>query len=249
MKESVKVLETKDIPSKERAALVGIPDTGLVGGISASYIADKLGLSEIAHLESDDFPPVVVVHEGRPKSPIRVYGNDSVMVLISEIPLTSSLISGVIPAMVSWFREKGVSMILALGGVANPKRQELEELSVYGLGTDARADEIVKKNGIRPFEEGVIIGPNGVIMRECAKNDFTCLYLMADSYYRFPDPGASASLIRTLNKVLGLDVDVKQLLEKAGEIKIAARDLMKKTSEYMSDIEKGRLKEAPVMYR
>ncbi|HDI73072.1 MAG TPA: proteasome assembly chaperone family protein [Candidatus Altiarchaeales archaeon] len=249
MKDSIKIIETTKLVMEKPVVIIGIPDIGLVGSIATFHILDKLKLEEIAHLESDKFPPVIVVHDKRPKSPIRIYGNKDILILISEIPITSSLIPEISRSLIEWFKTKDVSLVMSLGGIAHPDRLEIKKPTVYGLGTDEETDEILKKNDINIFEEGLIVGPNGIIIRDCMKNGIPSLYLMTESHYRYPDPGAAASIIEIINKILNLNIDVRELLDKEEEIKIKARDLMKRTEQSMKEMQKIREKEIPMMYR
>ena len=41
--------------------IVGLPDVGLVGLIAMSYLISELNLEEIAYMDSDLLPPVVVL--------------------------------------------------------------------------------------------------------------------------------------------------------------------------------------------
>jgi uncharacterized protein len=210
---------------------------------------EKLGLQEIAYIESDTFPPVVIVQKDRPHSPVRIYGNRRILVLASEIPIPYSLIHGFSRSLMKWFKVREISMVVPLGGLANPRRDEIEKPQVYGLGTHAKAEEILKKNGIVPFHEGLIVGPNGILLRDCMKSEIPGMYLMADSHYKYPDPGAAVSLLEKLNSAFDLRIDLQEIKEKAEEIKISARDLMKRTGQSMDEMEKIREKEIPVMYR
>ncbi len=74
--EEVRVVEEKPSLVFERpvVAIEGLPDVGLVGTIATTFLVEKKGFEEIAYLESDLFPPVMVVHEGRLKNPFRIYG-------------------------------------------------------------------------------------------------------------------------------------------------------------------------------
>lgn len=60
MSESVKIVETKTVPS-EATMIIGLPDVGLVGLIATSYLISERNLEEIAYMDSDLFPPVVVL--------------------------------------------------------------------------------------------------------------------------------------------------------------------------------------------
>ena len=60
MTESVNIVEKKSIPS-EATMIIGLPDVGLVGLIATSYIVSELNLEEIAYMDLDPLPPVVVL--------------------------------------------------------------------------------------------------------------------------------------------------------------------------------------------
>lgn len=133
--------------------------------------------------------------------------------------------------------------------MANPRRMEIEEPAVYGVSTGDASDEILEKKDIKIFEEGFITGQDGVILRNCMEKGLPSIYLMAESHFGYPDPGAAAAVIQTMNKILDLKVDVKSLLEKEEEIRILTRDLMRRTEENMKRIQKMQEQEIPVMYR
>jgi uncharacterized protein len=74
------------------------------------------------------------------------------------------------------------------------------------------------------------------------------LLLMAESYPQYPDPGAAASVISALNKFVPINVDVKALIERSEEIRLNARELMRKTAENLKKMGKSQEYELPLMY-
>jgi uncharacterized protein len=245
----VKVVETERLEIKNPVVITGFPDVGLVGTIAVSHIISALGLKEIGYVASEELPPIVVVHEKRPKAPIRLYGNTELIVAVSEIPIPHSLVYSLSNSLVEWFKEKGARFALLLGGIANPRRLEIEEPAIYGVSTGKGMDEILEKKNIKFFEEGFITGQDGVILRDCMEKGLPSIYLMAESHFAYPDPGAAAAVIQAINRILDLKVDVKSLLEKEEEIRILTRDLMRRTEENMKRIQKMQEQEIPVMYR
>jgi predicted ATP-grasp superfamily ATP-dependent carboligase len=65
--EEVKIVERKRVPSGA-TLIFGFPDVGLVGVIAASHLIDELNLSEVAYVDSELLPPLIVLHEGLPHS-------------------------------------------------------------------------------------------------------------------------------------------------------------------------------------
>ena len=62
----------------------------------------------------------------------------------------------------------------------------------------------------------------------------------------YPDPGAGASVLKVLNKMLNLNIDTKQLIDQAEELKVNYRALMEQTNVSMQSEPKV---EVPTMYR
>ena len=108
---------------------------------------------------------------------------------------------------------------------------------------------MLEEKNIKVFEEGLLVGSYAAILRKSMKKDIHALYLMAESHLRYPDPGAAASAIEAISKLIDLDVDVKTLKEKGEEIRIKAKDLMKRTDSAMQELGKVQEQEMPMMYR
>ncbi|MEA1924360.1 MAG: PAC2 family protein [Candidatus Altiarchaeota archaeon] len=249
MGEDVRIVEDGVVNLKQPSVVLGFPDVGLVGAIATYHLVDKLDLKQVASIESDDFPPVVVVHNGRPVSPLRIYGNRDLLVVVSEIPIKSSLLHSISRKLVEWFRSKNVKLVISLGGVPHPHRIEVENPKVYAISVNKETDKLMDKRDIQKIEEGISVGAHSLVIYECMKNKINALYLMAESHAKYPDPESAAAIIQKLNTILDLNVEVKELIEKGEEIKIQARDLMKRTENVLHDIDKEQENEIPMMYR
>lgn len=244
----VKIVETGKIHAEGAKLLVGIPDVGLVGVIAASHIAQSLKMKEAGYLDSDDIPPIVVIHNNEPKSPIRIYNSGNLLVLTTEIVLPAQTIFTVSRGITQWAKDKGVDMIIGLTGLAVPNRLEVEKPAVYGVGSTPQARELLDKAGIKAFDEGLLVGAYAILLRECLRAQQPNITLLAEAHFQFPDPGASASIIETLNTLLNLNIDVGELLDKAEEIRVKARELMKRTQEQLRSLRKVQEQELPGIY-
>lgn len=252
MDKIIEITETEDFKLKKPTFILGFPDVGLVGTIAAYHIIENLKLREIAHIDSKKFPPIVVVHDSVPSSPMRVYGNENnnLGVIISEIPIRANLISLLSENLAEWFKKKNSSLVISIGGIPHPQRLEVEKLKVYGLSSgEKEIKNILKNANVEIFEEGIVVGIHGIILRKCILYGVKSIYLMTESHYKYPDPEAAASSIQILNKILNLNVNVDELMKKGEEIKIKARDLMRRTEEEMKKLEKSQEHEIPMMYR
>jgi len=236
-------------PTKEfKYCLVGFPDVGLVGSIALSYVIREQQMAEIGHVESDDLPPVLVIHSGDPKPPLRLYSKGDIVAVVSEIPVDPWLIPAIARLIVDWAKSKNVELLIALSGIAVQNRLEIEVPAVYGIGSTPAAKEHVKTAGIEVFEEGFIAGINAVLVKECLNKNVPAMVLLAQSHLKYPDPGAAASLISYFGKLMGLEVDTKKLLAEEDEIRLKLRELMQRTQQQMQQVRKGQEQEIPPMY-
>ena len=246
--ETIRIFETGKLRMENATMLVGIPDVGLVGVIAASHIVQALNLEEVGYIDSDEIPPIVVIHKNEPKTPVRIYNSGGIIVLTTEIVLPSNAIFSLSRKIVKWAKSKGVKAIIGITGLAVPNRLEIEKPAVYGIGSTVAMRELLSKAGIQPFDEGLLVGAYAMLLRECLRENQPNITLMAEAHLQFPDPGASASIIESLNTLLNLNIDVSELLEKAEEIRIKARELMRRTQEQLKSLRKFQEQELPGIY-
>ena len=214
--------------------IVGIPEMWLVGTIAASYLVEHLGLPEIAYIESDLLPQVVVVHDSEPKEPIRIFGKGMLAVVVSEVPLTSRLSYELASELVKWSKAKESKMVVGVTGLPSEERVESagEATSVVlAVTNDAELRKSIKEIGALQFEHGIIASTYATLIRRCTSLGVPNLTLLAESYAEFPDPGAAAAALQVLSKLLPIAVDVKPLLEGAEEIRLRMRGLMSQTQQ------------------
>ena len=55
------------------------------------------------------------------------------------------------------------------------------------------------------------------------------MYLMSDSFLAFPDPHSAVALVQALNKILGKDIETKDLKVKGEEVRKKFNTLMEQT--------------------
>jgi uncharacterized protein len=245
--EAITVVETVPIESI-KYCIVGVPDVGLVGLIAVSHIIHSLEMPEVGHLESDILPPIVVIHKGDPKSPFRFFSKGKLVIITSEVPFSAATLPILTRSIVDWAKSKGVELLISVSGTAVQNRLDIETPAVYGIGASSVEKQLLSKVDIEPLEEGFIVGPHALILRECLKKNVPNVVLLAQSHYQYPDPGAAASIVTALNKLLNLNVDVKKLLEQAEEIRLKTRELMQRTQRSMQGMQKAQEQEFPAMY-
>jgi uncharacterized protein len=245
LSERVKIVEKKPIPS-ETIMLYGLPDVGLVGLIATSYLISELNPEETAYMASDLLPPVVVLHEGLPHAPLRVYGNKEFIAVISELAIPASALNTVMRELVNWGQTKKVKMMVSMGGIPTQNRQAIVEPKVYGAASTKELLDVLRKKGLTVLKEGYMVGPQALTMRYCAEKKIPAIALLAQSFYNYPDPEAAATVLKELSKVTEIAIDTSKLLEKGEEIRLKARDIMKRTQQEMTRMKKSQEYDLPL---
>ena len=246
MAEDVKIIEKGTIP-KKFTLINGLPDVGLVGLVAASHVVSSLKMEEVGSVESDLFPPMIVLHDGVPKSPIRLFANGSLVVLVAETAIPASLTRSLADAIVNWAASRNAETVISIGGMAVQNRQDIDVPKVFAALSDKSLE---KKLGdaAEVLEEGYIVGAYGLMLKKCAEMRLPAITLLTQSFYNYPDPEAAAAALSSLSKILGLKIEVSDLLQRGEEIRLRARDVMKRTQEEMARMGKSQEYEVPALY-
>jgi uncharacterized protein len=245
LSEPVRIIEKKAVPA-DAVMLYGLPDVGLVGLIATAHIISQLDLTEIAYVESDLLPPIVVLHNGLPHASIRFFGKNNLIALISESPIPARAVQPIVRAIVEWSQAKKVKMAISLGGMPTPNRQDIEKPKVFAAASNASLLDMLQKKRIDVLREGFMVGPQALVMRYSAERNIPAVALLAQSFDNYPDPEAAAETIEALNKIVEVPVDVSELIEKGEEIRLRARDIMKRTQPELARMRKSQEYDLPL---
>jgi len=245
LSESVKIVEKNPVPS-EATMIIGLPDVGLVGLIATSYLITELNLEEIAYMDSDLLPPVVVLHKGLPHAPLRIYGNKNLIALISELAVPAPAIYTIVREIVDWGKSKKIKRIISMGGIPVENRQSIKEPKVFAAASNQELLDTVSKRGLNLMNEGYIVGAQALSMRYSVSKKIPAIAILAQSFYNYPDPEAAALALKELSKISEIKVDVSKLLEKGEEIRLKARDIMKRTQQEMKRMQKSQEYDLPL---
>lgn len=246
MGEEVRIIEKKEVPSGA-IMLYGFPDVGLVGVIAASHLISELeNLEEVAYMDSKLLPPLIVLHEGLPHSPIRIFGNNDILLAVSETAMPADTIYPIMSALIDWGKSKKVRMMVSLSGIPIQERQDAQELKVFAAASDSEMLRLVKEKGIEILNEGYMVGPQAIMLQSCARIGVPAITLLAQCFLNYPDPEAAAEVLKGLANVTGIKVDISKLLEKGEEIRLRARDVMRRTQQELTKMKKTQEYDIPV---
>ena len=245
MPELVRIVERGPVPPGG-VLLAGLPDVGLVGVIATTHIISSLGMEEVAYIDSNLLPPIAVLHDGLPHSPLRIFHKDGILAVLSETAIPASAVQPISQSIVDWCKGKEVKMVVSLGGLPTPNRQNIEEVKVFGAASNDEALKALREGSVEILERGFMVGPYALILRYCAEKGINAIALLAQSFFEYPDPEAAAAVVSKVTEMLNLEVDVTELLKKGEEIRLRARDVMRRTQQELARMSKSQEYDLPL---
>jgi predicted ATP-grasp superfamily ATP-dependent carboligase len=148
--------------------------------------------------------------------------------------------------IIDWAEEKKVKRIISMGGIPLENRQTIKEPKVFGAASNQKLLEILNKKGVTTMKEGYIVGAQALSMRYSISKNISAIAILSQSFYNYPDPQAAAITLKELSKISEIELDVTKLLEKGEEIRLKARDIMKRTQQEMNKMQKSQEYDLPL---
>ena len=212
---------------KNPIIIEGFPGFGLVGTIASEFLIDHLKTEQIGKILFDDLPAMVAIHENKIVEPLGIFYNKEYnIVIIHAVTASQGFEWKLADVLVKIAKQLGAKEIISLEGVGSS--EEVKESRAFYYSTDEKKAEKLKKDGINPLKEGIIMGVTGALLVR-SESPLTCIF--AEAHTNLPDSKAAAKIIQTLDKFLGLKVDYEPLLQQAEKFEGKLRGLLEKSQE------------------
>jgi len=221
----IEIRELTKIKLDHPIIIEGFPGIGMIGTISASYLAEKLGMKLVGYLASNKFPPIAAIHDYLPVSPARIYASEkhNLIVLYSEFVIPADVVFALSEKIIAWAQAKKASAIYSLAGIATPEPTN----KIYGIASTKKIADLLKSKGIEAVREGATQGVSGVLIAECAAKKFPAANIMIQTNAAL-DPLRSARLLDKLAELTNIKVDTAPLVKEGTEIESKMKQAMEK---------------------
>lgn len=233
----VNVVEEGVIELDSLKVITGFPGPGFIGESATMLIVDALKMREIAHLESELIPPMLVVMGLNLRPPFRVYEKEEVnlMVVVDNQPIPMEHHRILSRKLMDWLKGKRVEEIFLLDGLPVP--DETLEGRVLGFSSNQERLLELGRLGVLPLTGGAVTGMNAALLEICRERGVPWTgFLAATRNIGIPNWKGITSIIGVLNTILGINVDtatVKKTVGISGELPTKA-DKPRKSSLFNS---------------
>ncbi len=229
--------------------ILGFPDAGLVGGISVSHLIRELNAREVGGVDIVRLtPPIAIVKKGDPRPPLRAFHYGNLLMIAAEAPIPPNVIYSLSYSLLDYSVKRRIDYIISMTGIGTLNRPNIEKPRVYWAASGNNAVESAYKLGLPAFDNGVLIGPYAIILKEARRYRVNNLVLLVESFPDLPDPEAASVVLEVFSKLSGIKVDTKKLLEEAELIRLKTRELMKRTSKVMGQMGKNMEVQPSLLY-
>ncbi|MDE1834769.1 MAG: proteasome assembly chaperone family protein [Candidatus Micrarchaeota archaeon] len=240
----IKLFKTYDL--KGYTLIDAFPGIGLVGPMAGSYMVEKLKMEYIGYIDSDAFPPIAAIHSGTPVFPARLYMDKKfkLIVALSEFVIPSTSVYLLSRELLAFIRKNGISRVISISGMASQKPSE----TVFVTSPDQGVMKKAAKGGLKPIEAGVVAGVGAVLMINAFQYNVVSMNILVEVNPQIMDPKYAEIAITGLNKIIDIDIDLKDLDEEAKAVESKIRDMLKKMKESPEHYNKAAEATGPSMY-
>ena len=204
----------KDIPENP-TIIEGFPSKGFISTIATKYMIDDLDMEEIGYVRSDKIRSLAVVHRARAMHPIRIYAKGNVVLIFSEITIPIMDVGEFVDAFREWFLKIRPEKVILLAGISGKGTEKEHE--IFGVATTPELNELIEKLSVNKIDEGMLAGISSDMLLNCMDDEIPAISLMAETEYT-PDPLGAASMLKILDKILNLGIDIDKLVKRGREI-------------------------------
>ena len=222
------IIRTEDVVLKDAILLEGLPGVGNVGKLAAMHLIEELKAKKCTEIYSSHFPPQVLIDED---GIVNLVNNElyyyngkgkerDLLFLVGEYQgMDSSGQYDLCQKLIDLVKEMGVTTIYTLGGYGLGKL--VPEPRVLGAATSVDIVKSFKKAGVE-FIDGEpgagIVGASGLLLGLGKLQGINGGCLMGETSGYMVDPKSASVVLKSLQKLLGVKIDLSELEERAKQV-------------------------------
>jgi uncharacterized protein len=222
----IDIVEKESPELSEPLIICGLPGSALVGKLAVDHLIQELPAEHMAEVYLDGMAPQVFIETD---GTVSVLNNDLyywkskakevpdlILYTADAQPATQEAEYALSDTVINYVSKKFKSSEMitlgafVTGGFTNDPK-------VYAAATDEKLVGRASSNGCEVMKDGSITGMNGILLGIAKLRGIKGYALLGETSGYALDPKASAALLLSLEKLIGVKVDLKELNERAKE--------------------------------
>ena len=221
----IRIKELRPLNLEGGYLIDGFPSMGFSSVIATESIIHTSQFKLAGIIDSDIFPPVSLIKDGKPNYPTRIFVNDELKVaaFLSHLALEESLHRNIAKKMLDWAKNKKISLIISSVSVKSTDRNE----EIIAVGSTENATKKLRDAGLKVLEFGTIPGIPGMLLNEGSLTQQDVIVILFHSEGAGPDFRSSAKLCMAISQLIpGASCDIPALQAEAEKVEqIIKKDL------------------------
>ncbi len=251
------ILKYTEKPKLNNPILVeGLPGIGLVGKLAADHLHDELKAKKFAEITSPYLPPQVTINDDGTVTLVKMefyYSkgkeNDLILLLGDFQGISPDSQYLLTEKTLDLAEEFKVKRIYTLGGLGTGTITHTPR--VFGAATSKDLVKSHEKHGIIFKGGGAIFGASGLLLGLGIMRGLEAVCLMGETHGQIIDAKSAESVLEVLTKLLGVKVDMTELVKKAKDTEDQINQMSKVINNYKDahDRQQELMNEAPSYIR
>ena len=214
MTSEIKIKEVRPLKLEGGFLIDGFPSVGFSSAIATESMIHTSKFELAGVIDSDSFPPISIIKNGKPNFPTRIFVNEDlkVGVFLSYLTLDQSLHRETAKAMLEWSKKHKIGLIVSSVAIKSPDGNE----EMIGIGSTESARTKVRDAGLKVLEHGTVPGIPGMLLNEGSMTGQDVIVIIFHTNGKGPDFKSSAQLCMAMSKLIpGTSCDIPSLQQEA----------------------------------
>jgi uncharacterized protein len=230
MHPKIRIRELRKLELEGGYLIDGFPSVGFSSAIATESMIHTSQFELGGVIDSESFPPISVVKDGKPNFPTRIFVNENlkVGVFLSYLTLDQSLHRVTAKTMLSWAKKHKIKLIVSSVAIKSPNGNE----EMIGIGSTESARNKVKEAGLKILEHGTVPGIPGMLLNEGSMSGQDVIVIIFHTDGKGPDFKSSAQLCMAMSKLIpGATCDIPSLQKEAEKAEIIIKETQKESKQ------------------
>ena len=226
----IKIKELKPLNLEGGYLIDGFPSAGFSSAIASESMIKTSQFKFAGIIDSDSFPAISVIRDGKPNYPSRIFVNEDLKVgiFLSYLNLDQSMHRTAAKAMLKWAQKHKIGLIVSSIAIKSPEGNE----EMVGIGSTDSARNKVKDAELKVLEHGTVPGVPGMLLNEGSMTGQDVIVLIFHSDGKGPDFKSSAQLCLAMSKLIpGTSCDIPSLQKEAEKAETVIKEAQEESKQ------------------
>jgi uncharacterized protein len=221
----ITIKELRDINLEGGYLIDGFPSVGLSSVIATESMIQTSQFQLAGIVDSEVFPPISLIKDGKPNYPTRIFVNDELKVaaFLSHLAIEETLHRNIARKMLEWAKNHKISLIVSSVSI----KSDNEDEEIIAVGSTEDASQKIIDLGLKPLKNGTIPGIPGMLLNEGRLTQQDVIVILFHSDGTSPDFRSSAKLCMAMSQLIpGTSCDIPALQQEAEKVeKVIKKDV------------------------